>query len=209
MSRRQQRRTIVIALNRPGLVELSVREVAPRCRLVRRYRVHGHRGVNRLRLRRLTPGTYVVVARSVREGRIVGRKRLVVADRKRNRELRATREADSCDPGTSVGNVSTAGEPPAGASHETPSSNGRERSAHHGGVLGAKFGKVGKVGKALLSNADGVPLWVYGLLALAVGLLGAAAALPKGEPRGLSTSLLIGSVGAAILLGLTIVFALG
>ena len=70
-------------------------------------------------------------------------------------------------------------------------------------MLGAKFGK------ALLSGTNGVPLWVYGLLALAVGLLAAAAAFPKREPRGLSTSLLVGSVGAAILLGLTIVFALG
>jgi hypothetical protein len=61
----------------------------------------------------------------------------------------------------------------------------------------------------MLPGVDGVPLWIYGLLALAVGLLAAGAALPKGEPRGLSASLLVGSVGAAILLGLTIAFSLG
>jgi hypothetical protein len=33
--------------------------------------------------------------------------------------------------------------------------------------------------------------------------------MPKGRTRGLSASLLAGSVGAAILLGLTIVYALG
>jgi len=70
-------------------------------------------------------------------------------------------------------------------------------------VLGTKFGR------AALSGVDGVPLWIYGLLVLAVGLLTAAGALPKAEPRGLSASLLIGSIGAAILLGLTIAFSLG
>ena len=40
-------------------------------------------------------------------------------------------------------------------------------------------------------------------------LLGAAAFLPKAEPAGLSASLLLGLVGATILLGLTIAFAFG
>ena len=149
----------------------------------------------------------MVVARSVPEDRIVGRARLVVPVHKRRGRIRASREADSCGTGTSLGlgSVSSLGSPPppAGALSKTPGSEKPERPTHHRGVLGAKFGK------ALVSGADGVPLWIYGLLALAVGLLAAAAALPKAEPRGLSTSLLVGSVGAAILLGLTIVFALG
>jgi len=70
-------------------------------------------------------------------------------------------------------------------------------------VLGTKFGRV------VLGGADDIPVWVYGLLALAAGLLGAAAAMPKGRPGGLSASLLAGVLGAAILLGLTIVYALG
>lgn len=70
-------------------------------------------------------------------------------------------------------------------------------------MLGARFGREA------LSRAEDVPLWVYGLLALAVGLLGAAAALPKQRPRGLSLSLLAGTIGAAILLGLTIAYSLG
>ena len=70
-------------------------------------------------------------------------------------------------------------------------------------MLGTKFGK------GVLASAGDVPIWVYGLLALAVGLLAAAAALPKADSRGLSTSLLVGSVGAGILLALTIVFSLG
>jgi len=68
-------------------------------------------------------------------------------------------------------------------------------------VLGARFGR------AALSAADDVPLWVLGLLALGVALLAAAASLPKSEAVGLSASLLLGLVGASILLGLTITYA--
>jgi hypothetical protein len=70
-------------------------------------------------------------------------------------------------------------------------------------VLGARFGR------AALTGAEDVPLWVYGLLALAVGLLGAGVALGKTRPGKLAAPLLAGSAGAAILLALTIVYALG
>jgi hypothetical protein len=52
-------------------------------------------------------------------------------------------------------------------------------------------------------------VWVFGLLAFAVALLSSAAALPKRQTAGLSASLLLGAVGASILLGLTITYALG
>jgi hypothetical protein len=70
-------------------------------------------------------------------------------------------------------------------------------------VLGARFAK------GAFFAAEDVPLWVYVLLALALALLGAAASLPKTETVGLSASLLLGLVGATILLGLTITYALG
>jgi hypothetical protein len=70
-------------------------------------------------------------------------------------------------------------------------------------VLGARFAK------GAFSAAEDVPLWVYVLLALAIALLGAAASLPKTETVGLSASLLLGLVGATILLGLTITYAFG
>jgi hypothetical protein len=70
-------------------------------------------------------------------------------------------------------------------------------------VLGARFARDA------FFAAEDVPLWVYFLLALAIALLGAAAALPKTETVGLSTSLLLGLVGATILLGLTIAYTLG
>jgi hypothetical protein len=197
---RPERTLLLIALRGPGLVELAIRRVAPDCRLIARYRLRGHRGLNRLRLRRLRPGTYVAVARSVPRGHVVGRARLVVSDR--DGRVRTSRTADACELGASAEHASSTARPPT-EPPRTPGSTKPQRTAHHRGVLGTRFGQ------ALLSGADGVPIWVYGLLALAVGLLAAAAALPKGESRGLSASLLAGSVGAAILLALTIVFSLG
>jgi hypothetical protein len=70
-------------------------------------------------------------------------------------------------------------------------------------VLGTKFAR------RAFSVADDAAVWTYGLLAVAVGLLAAAAALPKGHSLGLSGSLVLGLVGTAILLGLTIAYALG
>jgi hypothetical protein len=74
----------------------------------------------------------------------------------------------------------------------------RAQPARRRSVLGASFGKVA------FSAADDVPLWVYALLALAIALLGAAAFLPRTEPAGLSARLVLGVVGVAILVGLTI-----
>ena len=197
---RLARMWFVVVLPGPSLVELAVNEVAPECRLVRRFRVRAHRGANRVRLARhpLGPGAYVVVARALPTGRIVGRARFAIGDR-----ARSGGAADSCRREQGLGSASSPGRPPAGALPAAADPKQKQRSAHHRGVLGTKFGK------GVLASAGGVPLWVYGLLALAVGLLAAAAALPKADSRGLSASLLAGSVGAGILLALTIVFSLG
>jgi len=194
---RLARQWFVVLLPGTSLVELAVHEVAPECRLVGRFRLRARRGVNRVRLGRhpTTPGTYVVVARSLPAGRIVGRARFVIGKRD-------GRAVDSCRRGQGVGNAASPGRLAAGASPRSHDPRA-PKQARQRGVLGTRFGK------AVLAGADGVPLWLYGLLAFAVGLLGAAAALPKAGPRGLSASLLVGSVGAAILLGLTIAFSLG
>ena len=200
--------TLVFILRRPALVEFVVLEIAPDCRRIGRFRVRGHRGVNRVpvpsRVGRepLGPGTYRVVVQTLPAGRPVGRARFVVVDRASRGELRAARTADSCAQGSGVG-ASNPARPPAGVLAAPAAPKSARHEAHHRGALGAKFRR------AVLSGADAVPLWVYGLLALAVGLLAAAAALPKAQPRGLSASLLAGSVGAAILLGLTIAYSLG
>jgi len=204
----ERRTTLVFILRRPALVEFAVIEVAPDCRRVGSFRVRGHRGVNRVRVPNrvgrepLAPGTYRVVARAIPGGRTVGRARLVVVDRASRGEIRAARRADSCAPGSSVG-TSDPAQPPAGALSVPARPKSARHSARHHGVLGARFAK------GAFSAAEDVPLWVYVLLALAIALLGAAASLPKSETVGLSASLLLGLVGATILLGLTITYALG
>jgi hypothetical protein len=202
--RGQRRTTLVFVLRRPAVVELVLLQVAPDCRRVGRLRVRGHRGINRLRLRtsigrqRLAPGTYTVVVRALPSGRTVGRARLIVVDRASKGEIRAARGADSCTARAELGNAASGpNQPPAGAigvSHEPK----RAQPTRHRGVLGARFGR------AAFSAADDVPLWVYVLLALAIALLGAAAFLPRTEPAGLSARLMLGVVGIAILVGLTI-----
>jgi hypothetical protein len=210
--KQRQRTTLLFTLRNRALVEFVVVQVAPDCRRVGSFRVRGHRGVNRVRLDNrvgrqvLGPGTYELVTRPRPNTRKVTGTRLVVVRGSSHREIRAARSAFTCSTSPSAvykvafgptGTVPTQTRPPAKlqAQQET-------RPKRHKGVLGAKFGDV-------LSSADKVPIWVFVLLAVAVGLLGAAAAMPKGRTRGLSASLLAGSVGAAILLGLTIVYALG
>lgn len=185
-------------------------QVAPVCRQVGRFRVRGHRGVNRLRLRPrvgrhvLSPGTYRIVARALPSGRTVGRTQLVVVDRAGGGEIRSARRADSCGR-ASASDSSASAHPPAGAlgaaaeQKQAP----KPKPARHHGVLGAKFVKDA------FSPASDAPLRVYALLVLGVALLGVAAFLPKSKPSGLSASLLLGLAGASILLGLTIVYALG
>ena len=201
---RHRHTTLLFVLRGPALVEFVVLEVSPDCRRVGRFRVRGHRGVNRVRIparvgrEPLAPGTYRVVAQAIPSGRTVGRARLVVVDRESRGQIRAARNADSCGEASSVG-ASDPARPPAGALTDPagPKSASARHPAHHHGVLGARFGRTA------LSAADDVPLWVFGLLALGVALLAAAASLPKSETVGLSASLLLGLVGASILFGLT------
>ena len=203
-----ERRTMLIfVLRKSAVVEFVVLQMAPECRRVGRFRVRGHQGVNRVRVparvggEPLAPGTYRVVARAIPTGRTVGRARLVVVDRASRAEIRAARKADSCTQHSSVGAPDPA-RPPAGALSVPPArpTSTRHPQRRHG-VLGARFGR------SAISLAEDVPLWVYALLAFAVGLLGAAAALPKSKTTGLSASLLLGLVGATILLGLTYAYA--
>jgi hypothetical protein len=204
-----QRRTVLIfVLRKSALVEFVVLQLAPECRQVGHFQVRGHRGVNRvpvpMRVGRepLAPGTYRIVARAIPGGRTVGRARLVVVDRASRAEIRAARKADSCAQHSSVG-ASDPARPPAGALSVPPRPKSAPHPVRHHGVLGARFAK------GAYFAADDVPLWVYVLFALAIALLGAAASLPKSKTGGLSASLLLGLVGAAILIGLTITYAFG
>jgi len=204
-TRGQRRTTFVFVLRKPATVELVFLQMAPDCRRVGRLRVRGHRGVNRLRLRtrigrhRLAPGTYSVVARALPAGRAVGRARFVVVDHAGGRELRAAREANACGATASLTNP---GRPPSGARPASPGPRKAARPTHRRGTLGARFGR------GAFSTADEIPVRAYTLLALAIALLVAAVLMAKAAPVRLSAAILLALVGSAIILGLTITYAL-
>jgi hypothetical protein len=93
-------------------------------------------------------------------------------------------------------------DPPAGSRPDAAAPDNKAQPARHRGVLGAKFARQA------VSAVDGVPLSIQILTGLAVALLVAAAVLPKAAPAGLTASLVSGLLGAAILLGVTIAYAL-
>jgi len=202
-----RRATLVFTLRKSAAVELDVQQLAPDCRRIGRFRVRGRRGVNRVRLRTrlgrhtLTPGTYSVVVRS--RGRTVGHARFLVVDRKRKDELRPGRGTNMCGQTQSVGGSSTS-EPPAGILGAAAADHPAAQQKHHRRALGARFVKGGL---GLAGTADDIPYWAYILVALAVTLLGTALILPR-RKAGLSAAILIAFLGAAIILGLTITYAL-
>jgi len=199
---RARRATLVFSLHKPGPVELDVQQLAPDCRRVGRYRVRGHRGVNRVRLRtrlqprRFAPGTYSVVVRTAH--RTVGRLRFVV-DRS---DVRVARGVNVCGQKTAIGATGTTTPPPAAALAAPRQATETSPPEHHRRALGARFVRSLGVG-----SAGDIPLWAYALVALAVALLVTAALLPRTKAR-LSSAILLAFVGAGIILLLTIAYAL-
>jgi hypothetical protein len=206
----RRRTTLVFVLHRRMVVEFIVIQIAPDCRRIGRFRVRGHRGVNRVQLRgrlgrhSLAPGTSRILARALPGGRTISETRLVIVQDMSQRAIRAARGANACPRAAVSGNGSMSGapDPPAGS---RPGVAGREKTAkpaQHRGVLGAKFAR------RAFSAAKRVPLWLDLLFGFAVAMLMAAALLPKAAPAGLTASLVCGLTGAAALLLVTIVYAL-
>jgi hypothetical protein len=196
---------LVFVLQKPALVEFVVVRVSPDCRRIGRFRVRGHRGVNRIRLRgrigrhSLAPGTYTFAARTLPGGRPVVDTRLVVVQRSSRREIRAARDANACPRASSSGSgaISGAADPAAGSRPET-TGNKRMQRARDRGVLGER------IARQAFSAAEGVPAWLFVLSMIAVGFLLTAALHPKAAPRELIASLALGMTGAVVLLLLVI-----
>ena len=142
----KRRTTLVFILRRPALVEFVVLQVAPDCRRVGRFRVRGHRGVNRVRVPnrvgREPTGARDVQGRGASDsGRSNGRAR--AARRRRSREPRrdpSGPESRLVRAGSSVGSSDPA-RPPAGALSVPARPKSARHPARHHGVLGARFTK--------------------------------------------------------------------
>jgi hypothetical protein len=96
--------TFRFRLRKAGRVAVTVTQLAPRCGVTRSFRFRGHKGLNkfrfngRLRGRKLAPGTYRIVVRSLRSGRTILVKRVVVisSGRPTRSQLAALWLRDAC-----------------------------------------------------------------------------------------------------------------
>jgi hypothetical protein len=206
--KKQRRTTLSFVLREPALVEFVVVRVSPDCRHIGRFRVHGNRGINRIRLRAsiqghsLTPGTYRFVARALPGRRTVVDTRLVVVQRSSRREIRAARHANACPRATDSGTGAiSAPTDLAVGSRRNGAGDKAAVPARRRGVLGKKF-------TGTFAPPAGIPLWLIVLSMLAVGLLLTAALHPRATPRELVASLALGMTGVAVVLLVTLVLVL-
>jgi hypothetical protein len=101
--KRRRVTTLRFRLAGNGLVRFTVMQVAPVCRLVGTFQVHGHRGINRVRFggrvhgTQLAAGTYRITART-RSGRAIAVTTLVIVDARAPsaQELAFARQSDVC-----------------------------------------------------------------------------------------------------------------
>jgi hypothetical protein len=210
---------LLFRLGKPALVEFVVQRVWPDCRRVTRFRVHGAKGLNRVRIRpriggvTLGPGAYKIQARTLPAGTRVADARLVVVRRANRNEIDSLRRANACAGGAgrdqdqaaaiasarAGGRGSAAPEPPQPAAKTPPS---RSHS-----VLGERFTR------RAVDAVEGIPLWVFGLVGIAIALLAIAATPLRAAPGALAGALarrraLVALAGAGALVAATVVFVL-
>ena len=204
----KRRTTLVFILRRPALIEFVVLQVAPDCRRIGRFRVRGHRGVNRVQV---PTGS---VANRWRPGR-TGSWR----ERFRPAERSGARGSSS--------SIARAGRDPSGPEsgllraelecreRQTPLDHRPELSASrpgrraHGTLYAttecSERGSPRAPSSPPKTFRSGSTSW----LASRSRCSERRRLYPKTENVGLSASLLLGLVGATILLGLTITYAFG
>jgi hypothetical protein len=219
---------LVFRLGRAAPVEFVVVQVAPDCRRVGRFRVAGHRGVNRIRFRgrvggrALRAGTYRIKARTLPRGRAVMDTEFVVVARPDRYVIAYARGADACgraqDRQSTSSSASALGIPKASAPRVEPENHARPSRTH--GLLGAKSAKeaVGAVSEDAVGAFKSIPSLLFVLLGIAIGLLGVAALPSRVAPtRGAAVTLALHRSAVAVagtalliavLVAVTVVYAL-
>jgi hypothetical protein len=179
----KRRRTTVLIFVLPHAARLVfvVKQVAPVCRVVSRFGVVGHAGVNRVRFPRRTtgpkpdPGTYRITGRT-RTGRLVEQVIVVVfaGGQPSRSEIEAARAADVCP---SAENLATSVAGTAAVQADSPSSPPTEPAAN-GPALGPASLPGGVLGSTAARAARAIRPMLVALLAVAIVLLGLAS-LPQ------------------------------
>jgi hypothetical protein len=185
----------VFRLRGRAVVEITVVQVSPVCRVAAKFRVGGHAGKNRVTIGRgahgtqLTPGTYRIVGRT-RDGRTVLRQTIVVVQARAPSaaELASARRSNVCaasgvSGGNASGSLASASLPGRGGPSQSTitrhqrQSNEGAGSSHGGRPIASGIADVVK-------QASTNPV-VLGLLVLALLIFGVAA-LPRAavaDPR--------------------------
>jgi hypothetical protein len=212
--KRKRVTTLTFVLPHAARVVFVVKQVAPVCRVLGRFGVEGHRGVNRVRLPgrvidlRLDPGTYRVSARTA-AGTLIRRVTLVVVDRgaPSRGQLASARAANVCAAATrlatAAGTSSTGATNDSGATRSQPAAAGV--NTHSGAVLGESVQKAARV----------IQPAVVALLALAILLLGLASMPRVADADSRMNDLFsrhrveIAGVGAAAFVAVVLMFLVG
>ena len=209
--KRRRQTLLIFELRRPALVEFLVFRLAPNCVRIGRFHVQGHQGLNRVRFRgrigerRLGPGTYRISAKALPAGRTVVDTRLIVVPRANRSEIRAARGANDCSShgngaassgaaggGTGAANRPAAGSSATGATIRHGTNRIGPRRTH--GVLGARFTRA-------VNAIEGIPLWLFLLLGLAIAMLAVAALPLRATPNGRTAAMLVQRRGMITLAG--------
>jgi hypothetical protein len=216
--------TLTFVLSHRGRVVFAVRQVSPVCRTIGYFSVRGRKGPNRIRFagrvgrKRLGPGTYTILARTLR-GQLVQRVTLVVvnAAKPSRKQLRAALAANACSEtdffsafGGRASSSNFVSRGRVGRSLVAPPATGpatvtEAEAPEAGGVLGTTAQKA----------ADAVRPYLVGLLVAAILALGLASLPRVAVPDNRLSEMLvrhrleITTVGAAALVAVAIAFLIG
>ena len=210
---------LVFRLGRAARVEFVVAQTAPTCRRIGRFRVAGHRGVNRVPFRGrvggrpLGAGTYRIKARTLPRGRAVVDTELVVVERPERRVIASSRGADACGSSQDWQSLvlpfgaSALGNPEAKAATAAAPTPARVKAVTHGrpsrahGVLGTKFAQ------GAMGAIKTIPSLLYVLFGVALGLLGVSVLPVRLAPTRRAALLLALHRGAVALTGTALMIA--